>query len=308
MHVLLAQGWIAVEEDAPWDFHWAEVSWVREAMDTLPLPFSVRINHFRNHYELTRKDLIVKNMNRAVRAIERERGQEAANQFAFMPRTFQLPAEYLMFVEEFKRHGRGTWIMKPVGRAQGKGIFLFQKLADIADHAKDTRFSGVVEEEEEDKPDSYIVQRYIDNPYLVGGKKFDLRLYVLVTSFQPLSVWLYREGFARFSGTPFTMDSMNAMIHLTNVAIQKTREGYDSSKGCKWLFHQLKQYLLAKNGTAAVNDMLHAIDQVSDFAPPVSIRRPFCDWLFLSLNLTTKFMWAMPLDRSSSTACSRCNA
>ncbi len=58
-------------------------------------------------------------------------------------------------------------------------------------------------------------------------------------------------------------ESMDAMIHLTNVAIQKTRVGYDDTKGCKWLFHQLKQYLLAKHGTAAVRTMLSNIDRVS---------------------------------------------
>lgn len=49
------------------------------------------------------------------------------------------------------------------------------------------------------------MQRYLSSPLLIGGKKFDLRIYVLVTSYQPLTCYMYREGFARFSSTRFTM-------------------------------------------------------------------------------------------------------
>lgn len=58
-----------------------------------------------------------------------DRAAEAA-QYNFFPQTFVVPSEYRMFVEEFKRSG-GVWIMKPIGRAQGQGIFLFNKLSQI---------------------------------------------------------------------------------------------------------------------------------------------------------------------------------
>lgn len=52
--------------------------------------------------------------------------------------------------------------------------------------------------------ENYVVSRYIDNPLLVGGKKFDLRIYVLVTSYRPLKVYIYRGGFARFCNEEYS--------------------------------------------------------------------------------------------------------
>ena len=68
----------------------------------------------------------------------------------------------------------------------------------------------------------YIVQRYINNPLLIGGKKFDMRLYALVTSYSPLTVYIYRGGFARFTHSRYDDTKIqNFEIHLTNVAVQK---------------------------------------------------------------------------------------
>jgi tubulin polyglutamylase TTLL1 len=59
---------------------------------------------------------------------------------------------------------------------------------------------------------------------MIGKKKFDLRMYVLVTSYKPLKVWVNKLGFARFSNEEYKFDPReldDLYIHLTNVAIQK---------------------------------------------------------------------------------------
>ena len=92
----------------------------------------------------------------------------------------------------------------------------------------------------------YVICRYIDQPLLVGDKKFDLRIYVLVTSYKPLKVWLSSQGFARFCNEKYSNDfseSDNLMAHLTNVAVQKKAEDYNSDHGSKWSIENLKLYL-----------------------------------------------------------------
>ena len=45
----------------------------------------------------------------------------------------------------------------------------------------------------------YILQRYLVNPHLIDGFKYDLRLYVLVTSYDPLRIYFYPDGLVRFA-------------------------------------------------------------------------------------------------------------
>ena len=69
-----------------------------------------------------------------------------------------------------------------------------------------------------------IVSTYIDRPLLINGKKFDMRMYVLVSSFHPLRAYLYEEGLARFATENYTNDAnvlKNKFVHLTNFSINK---------------------------------------------------------------------------------------
>nr|XP_058958673.1 probable tubulin polyglutamylase TTLL9 [Pocillopora verrucosa] len=264
--VLRSKGWTEVREEGEWDFYWCDVGWMREYFDHTYMDEHVKICHFRNHYELTRKNLMAKNLKRLKKQLEREYGKLEAAKCDFFPTTFELPMEYHIFVEEFKRNPGTTWIMKPVGKSQGKGIFLFRRLKDIMDWRKEDPYRAAMSEERKDEkepPEAYIVQRYVEDPYLIGGRKFDLRVYVLVTSYAPMCAWLYREGFARFSNTRFSLDSIDdTYVHLTNVAIQKTAPDYDAEKGCKWSLQQLRRYLVAKHGLEKVETLVRDMDNI----------------------------------------------
>jgi len=94
------------------------------------------------------------------------------------------------------------------------------------------------------------------NPLLIGGKKFDMRIYVLVTTYQPLTVYLYRSGFGRFTHHRYSTkieDIQNTMMHLTNVAIQKTADNYDDRLGGKWDLRSMKMFMISKFGNERVS-------------------------------------------------------
>lgn len=81
-----------------------------------------------------------------------------------------------------------------------------------------------------------------------------MRIYVLVTQFNPLEAFIYKEGFARMTTQPYTLDISelkNQLIHLTNFAVQRTHvQGTDlehSFGGPKISLRQLKERLYDKN-------------------------------------------------------------
>ena len=68
----------------------------------------------------------------------------------------------------------------------------------------------------------YVAQRYISNPLLVGGRKFHLRLYLVITNFHPLRALLHKEGLVLFASSNYSSDPSTYKdmgVHLTNAAV-----------------------------------------------------------------------------------------
>ena len=59
------------------------------------------------------------------------------------------------------------------------------------------------------KLDGILASRYLMNPHLINGLKYDLRVYVLVTSFNPLKVYVYNDGLVRFATEKYNLDPKN---------------------------------------------------------------------------------------------------
>ncbi|XP_077910116.1 tubulin polyglutamylase TTLL5 isoform X10 [Halichoerus grypus] len=186
-----------------------------------------KVNHFPRSYELTRKDRLYKNIIR----MQHTHGFKA---FHILPQTFLLPAEYAEFCNSYSKD-RGPWIVKPVASSRGRGVYLINNPNQIS-----------LEE-------NILVSRYINNPLLIDDFKFDVRLYVLVTSYDPLVIYLYEEGLARFATVRYDQGAKNIrnqFMHLTNYSVNKKSGDYVSCDdpevedyGNKWSMSAMLRYL-----------------------------------------------------------------
>lgn len=230
-----------------WNLCW---TWSHPKLDFSRLCVWQKVNHFPQNKHLTRKDCLKRCFDRYLRL-----GGKLSQYFRICPQTFVLPREYCLFIDTFQKvaeageeengdaaedaepggaidmglrepgaagasdvtHSSGTrchkapnlWIMKPAGSSRGRGIEVINDLGAVS-------YGEIT-----------IIQQYISNPFLLGGFKWDMRVYVTVTSFNPLEAFIYRDGFARFTTVPFNTDSAdidNKFVHLTNSSIQRHNE------------------------------------------------------------------------------------
>ncbi|KAF7232987.1 hypothetical protein EG68_07545 [Paragonimus skrjabini miyazakii] len=126
------------------------------------------------------------------------------------------------------------WILKPADLSRGRGIYLFNQLEDLIYLSKS------------------VVQKYITDPLLIEGYKFDLRLYAVVPSYAPFIVYICADGLVRFATERYDLDDLkNVYSHLTNSSININGPGYLINKagigrGCKWTIRQLRQWLTTR--------------------------------------------------------------
>jgi len=137
--------------------------------------------------------------------------------FRFWPKSWLLPAETDELCGWLDKHKGSTVIVKPEGGSQGEGIFLVQDAASLRLKLSAKAHYGA--------GFGALAQRYLPEPLLLDGLKFDLRLYVVVTSLDPLDAYMCKEGLARFCTAkyeePTAANANEVYMHLTNYSVNK---------------------------------------------------------------------------------------
>ena len=147
--------------------------------------------------------------------------------FPFWPKCWIIPDDHshlVSWMDDRKEAGEDSnVIVKPGGGSLGEGIFITQDWMDfnVKIEVRNPGFSA-------------LAQVYVPRPLLLNGFKFDLRVYVVLTSLSPLKAYLCTEGLARFCTAeyeaPTAANLGNAMAHLTNYSLNKASDNFQHTE------------------------------------------------------------------------------
>ena len=213
-----------------WSIMWSNTCYWSE--DYHGLTRFQRLNHFPKISEVCWKDFMY---NRIVN-MQTSKGKK---HFDFVPKTYVLPLEK----QNMNKNQGLKWIVKPSNSCQGWGIFITSDFGEIPENKE------------------MVVSQYIDNPLLINGFKFDLWVYVAITCFNPLWIYVYNEGMGWFATMKYNSSKNSWYKHLTNFSINKKNANFVASdqaeESSKWTMTMIMEHL-EQNGMAGWIAMLKA--------------------------------------------------
>jgi len=219
-----SRGWTLLEpgDEAERRAHRANVYWTDRSVTRTRVSCLAEhqmINHFPGMVALTSKSQLATNL-RKMEALH-------PDEYSFVPQSWLLPEDLHAFQHECRRSRKSRegamYIVKPERGCQGRNIFLTSDADDAA--VKKAAWYGAV------GGDMLVAQQYIQAPFVFyshpadKGYKFDLRLYVVVTSCDPLRAYLYADGLVRFCTEPYSRATEGnkdwQYMHLSNYSVNK---------------------------------------------------------------------------------------
>ena len=190
-----------------------------------------------------------------------------------------------LYCEISKDHydGKNLWVVKVPNLNRGKGIKIFNNFNDIFSYIKricegkiteselyNINDKGTIEKNNNsdepnicEKSDNYhhnindeqdityqssqiIIQKYIEKPFLYNGRKFDIRIWVLIT--HKMNVYIFKEGHLKLSSVTYDKNNFDSFIHITNYSFQKYSKSFSKyEKGNEISFQIFQNYINQTN-------------------------------------------------------------
>ena len=165
-----------------------------------------------NHHLTTKSKMFIN-----LRRFYRQQGRCVFKENVF-PLTFYLQGgkisediEYHALLRYYRNNPTEIFIVKPGENSnRGNGITICDSLKALQSDLQSRQSRPT------------IIQQYIKNPMLIDKRKFDIRIFgLLSTVYGTMRGFFYEEGYLRTSSKEFSLnDPENRLVHLTNDAVQ----------------------------------------------------------------------------------------
>ena len=193
-----------------------------------------KVYSFLNTYVFHHKDILYENYLVMKKLFK--------DDYNYMPETYCYPRDKNQIIIKFNNYTldlNNLWLIKPVDKSVGFGIhFLYSLNKEIKNQKH------------------FLITKFISKLDLIDNKKYDLRLYVLITGLKPLRIYFYKQGLVRKATSAFNISMMgvnNRYMYLTNTGVNVKSKDYifpnksDDVKANIWNLDTYKNYLKSKN-------------------------------------------------------------
>lgn len=252
---LEARGWRRLPFEASFSTRF-DLKWVeqRSKIDYRRHLLGQLVNHVPNNDVITSK----------VRFLDTMRLHEefTGEKFPYHPLSFATErgsAEKLAALAAAEQEPTAIWALKPSRGNGGSGIELLRGPAAIRERLFPAPRDLALDPAGRPKPtEGWVMQKYIDKPLLLAGRKFDMRAYCLVARTTP-HLWFFRPGYCKVALESYHPDDLdNRLAHLTNACVQKTHPEYRESLRGKhiWSEAEAEAELIASGRRTQAQGML----------------------------------------------------
>ena len=131
--------------------------------------------------------------------------------------------------------GKNIWIIKPVNLNRGRCIKVLSDVNEIYQQLKTIQLRKKIPVNDSKsnlgvKCSSLLLQKYLEKPLLYQGRKFGIRIWVMLISNRDNEIFIFREGHLKATSLKYDLNSKDIFVHLTNYSVQKHNQYFSRSE------------------------------------------------------------------------------